>query len=231
MPLRDRRAATYDGLSYASGRRFRVITEGAALNGHTPAPSGARGWQQKLQPGDILTCTGYGPGFGADPGYGVGFTSPAAEAAGAFCCDIWPMAGGSIDYHPPAGFLEPADGVAAGDLVISWDDTEPVTYGGPSEHTLTTLILDLTGKAGKIRKCDPGKAAPASVTIPAKDPRLSVEKRPSAEKPYGAQGNWKLTLPGQQPTWHSTKRDAAAAGLRRVAILDWHAARTPAASQ
>ena len=110
MPLRDRRAATYDGLSYASGRRFRVITEGAALNGHTPAPSGARGWQQKLQPGDILTCTGYGPGFGADPGYGVGFTSPAAEAAGAFCCDIWPMAGGSIDYHPPAASWSPPTG-------------------------------------------------------------------------------------------------------------------------
>jgi len=31
-------------------------------------------------------------------------------------------------------------------------------------------------------------------------------------------------LPGQQPSWHRTKRDGTATGLRQLAILDWHAA-------
>ena len=44
--------------------------------------------------------------------------------------------------------------------------------------------------------------------------------------PYGAAGFWLLTLPEQQPTWHRTKTEGTTAGLRQLAILDGHAART-----
>jgi hypothetical protein len=74
-----------------------------------PDQGGYRGWSQQLRPGDLLTCTGYGPGFGGDPGYGVEFTSAAAEAAGASHCEVRPSAGGVFDYRPAPGLLEPAD--------------------------------------------------------------------------------------------------------------------------
>jgi hypothetical protein len=74
-------------------------------------------------------------------------------------------------------------------------------------------------------KCDPQRVAPADTPIPARDTRVTVVQRPRQERPYGAPGNWRLTLPGQLPSWHKRKRDGIAAGLRQVAILDWHAAR------
>ena len=76
-----------------------------------------------------------------------------------------------------------------------------------------------------MRKCDPDLVAPASVPVPARDARVSVVKRPRDEMPDGAAGPWRLTLGGALPSWHCTKRDGRTAGLRRVAIVDWHAAR------
>ena len=107
--MRDRSAATFDGVDYAPGRRFRVVREGLRLDGWVASrhPGASDGWTQELHPGDILTCTGYGPGSGGDPGYGVEFTSEQSEAAGAFHCDIWPMHGDVFSYRPPPGFLEP----------------------------------------------------------------------------------------------------------------------------
>ena len=104
-----RRAVTYDGVAFAPGRRFRVISEGVTLDGMVAEQGGYSGWRQQLRPGDLLTCAGYGPGFGADPGYGVEFTSPASEAARACCCQVRPMAGGVFSYRPAPGLLEPAD--------------------------------------------------------------------------------------------------------------------------
>jgi hypothetical protein len=105
----ERRAVTRDGVTYAPGRQFRVAREGAWLDGMVPEMGGHCGWRKQLQIGDLLTCTGYGPGFGADPGYGVEFTSAEARAAGASHCEVWPMIGGLFDYGPPPGLLEPAD--------------------------------------------------------------------------------------------------------------------------
>jgi len=105
----ERQAVTRDGVTYAPGRRFRVTREGAWLGGMVPELGGYRGWRQQLQIGDLLTCTGYGPGFGGDPGYGIEFTSAEARAAGASHCEVRPMTGGLFDYRPAAGLLEPAD--------------------------------------------------------------------------------------------------------------------------
>lgn len=106
-----RRATTCDGTVYAPGGRFRVLAAGAYLDGMV-AESGYRtsawrGWRQDLSPGDIVTCTGFGAGWGGDPGYGVEFTSEQSEAAFAGNCMLYPMAGSIFNYHPAPGVLEP----------------------------------------------------------------------------------------------------------------------------
>lgn len=105
----ERRSVTYDGIEYAPGAKFRVLKH-CSMNGFKPSghPGALDGWRQALEPGDIITCLGYGPGWGSDPGYGVEFTSDAAEAVGAFHLDINPQAGGIWDYRPQPGLLEPA---------------------------------------------------------------------------------------------------------------------------
>lgn len=104
-----RRTTTLDGTGYAPGRRFRVIREGLILSGMVPAaPSAWDGWSQRLHPGDIVTCTGYGPGFGGDPGYGVEFTTPESLQARAGNCTISPSTGGAFGCRPVPGALEPA---------------------------------------------------------------------------------------------------------------------------
>lgn len=110
----DRQPATYDGVTYAPGSRFRVIATGVTLDGMRSEGRGAwGGWRQELTPGDIVTCTGYGPGWGGDPGYGVEFTTDESEAAHACNCEIKPSTGTIFDYRPAPGLLEPLQVAAA----------------------------------------------------------------------------------------------------------------------
>ncbi|MEN3308850.1 MAG: hypothetical protein V7603_5052 [Micromonosporaceae bacterium] len=121
--------------------------------------------------------------------------------------------------------------VAVGDRVISWYDDEPVEYGGPDSERggWSTLSFAPMATGLPVRKCDLDRVAPADTPVSATDSRVSVEKRPRSEMPYGQPGVWRLTLPGvAHPSWHRTKRDATATGLRRLAILDWHAGTIPA---
>jgi len=104
-----RSTASYDGITYAPGTRFRVVREGLTLHGLTAEASAYRGWSQKLSPGDVLTCTGYGPGWGGDPGYGIEFTTSESIAAGAINCDVMPSVGGRYAFRPPAGSVEPEE--------------------------------------------------------------------------------------------------------------------------
>lgn len=133
----------------------------------------------------------------------------------------FPNAGNPAASPPPA---EPGD-IPAGTRVITWYDDQPVEYGGPADGgPWTTLSFALLAGGLPVRRCEPQWVAPADTMIPAHDARVTVEKRTRAEMPYGEPGVWRLTLPGATaPTWHRTKRDATATGLRRVTILDWHA--------
>jgi hypothetical protein len=135
------------------------------------------------------------------------------------------------EAHPEPGHTaSPAGAIAIGQLVITWDDEDPREYGGPSDHPgLTEVSFALTERRTPVIKCDPRQVAPADTPIPARDARVTVEQRDRSERPYGAAGNWRLTLPGQLPSWHKTKRDGTAAGLRQIAILDWHEQDAPAA--
>jgi hypothetical protein len=115
-----RREVTYDGVSFAPGARFRVVGAGAYLDGLQPFGSHAgawSGWKQELHVGDIITCTGFGPGFGSDPGYGVEFTTEKAKADNAIHCDFRPMTGGMWNYHPFPGYLIPVPDRAAPESV------------------------------------------------------------------------------------------------------------------
>lgn len=69
------------------------------------------------------------------------------------------------------------------------------------------------------------RVAPADVVIPQRDIRVNVTKGDrGVARRHGHYGNaWMLNLPGRPTTWFNTKREAVAAGLRRCAILDWHA--------
>ena len=113
--MNSRTARTFDGIDYASGSQFQVTKPGLSLNGCRPSgyPGASDGWSQKLQPGDIITCTGYGTGMGGDPGYGVEFESEASEAVNAFHCHIYPMYGDVFSYRPPPGALTPVAQPAA----------------------------------------------------------------------------------------------------------------------
>jgi hypothetical protein len=131
-------------------------------------------------------------------------------------------------HGKPPTSATPAD-IPAGTRVISWYDDQPVHYGGPgaADAPGPTLSTPPAPDRLPVRTCPPQRVAPADVVPPTTDSRVSVERRPRAEMPSGEPGEWRLTLPDSDPTWHRTKRDATATGLRRIAILDWHAGKMP----
>jgi hypothetical protein len=90
------------------GKQFRVVQSGAWLSGMVPIGVGNayQGWRQDLSIGDVITCLGFSPGWGSDPGYGIHFTTEQAEQARACFVEFRPMAGGLFDYHPMDGWLE-----------------------------------------------------------------------------------------------------------------------------
>jgi hypothetical protein len=108
-------ARTFDGVEYAPGRDYVVLAEGLSLTGYgTDRPGSARGWRQRLAPGDVITCLGYGPGWGSDPGYGINWTSEQARTEGAYAVDVWPSVGGLFAYRPPPGTVRPVEVPASG---------------------------------------------------------------------------------------------------------------------
>lgn len=113
-----------------------------------------------------------------------------------------------------------------GKPVISWNHNRPVEYGGPSERPgMESTAYSLRHGGLPVLRCDPARVAPADTPIPEKDDRVVIVKHPrKPEHVTYAPGLWELRLPGQPSSWHKTKRDATAEGLRRLAILDHHAA-------
>lgn len=110
-PNRTRRAQALDGVEYAPGKKFRVIRDGAYLTGMKPAgPSALTGWRQDLSVGDVIECTGFGAGWGSDPGFGVEWTSDRAKAEHASGIEFKPSGGHWCwSYHPADGYLEPEE--------------------------------------------------------------------------------------------------------------------------
>jgi hypothetical protein len=56
-------------------------------------------------PGDVIECTGFGAGWGSDPGFGVEWTTERSRADGAGYLELHPSVGGAFAYHPAPGLL------------------------------------------------------------------------------------------------------------------------------
>lgn len=100
-----RSTATLDGVEYAPGRKFKVTRAGCELSGMKPdGPYSWRGYKRPLEVGEVITCAGFGAGFGGDPGYGVEFYE-----AGVGTCEFRPSTGSMWTYRPQPGCLEPIE--------------------------------------------------------------------------------------------------------------------------
>lgn len=114
--------------------------------------------------------------------------------------------------------------------VLSWSKGSDRAYiwGGPPERD----GWDTTAYSGgtPVITTSYDRVAPSDTPIPAKDPRVTVEKLPK-KRDYQDAGPWLLRIDGvdgsKWTAWR-TKKDALTDGLRRVAILDWHAAQAAA---
>lgn len=107
LTLPARTATVLSGVDYSPGRRFVVLAHDARLSGWVHDADGTRHWTQRLQPGDVLTCTGFGfgDGTGFTPGFGVEWESEASAAAGAVHVQLTPDQGGPWAHHPCDGML------------------------------------------------------------------------------------------------------------------------------
>jgi hypothetical protein len=102
-----RRATTLDGVEYAPNAKFRVVKAGCSLHGMVPIRGGMQGWRVNLEVGDVIECTGFGAGWGSDPGYGVEWTSEQCRAVTASHVEFSHQIGGIWSYRPQPGWLEP----------------------------------------------------------------------------------------------------------------------------
>lgn len=96
-------------------------------------------------------------------------------------------------------------------------------YDGLASHGAFEEIAFSFGDRGPHGlRCDPDRVAPKDAPIPERDNRVTAIKRVKGEYPNHL-GPWQLVVGSHQHGFHKTKRDATAAGLRTVAIDDWHA--------
>lgn len=117
----------------------------------------------------------------------------------------------------------PVREVPTGTLVIYTGATGTYVYEGPSGEPYAQIEFEFGSRREHHGlKCDPRDVAPADTTIAARDDRVKVTKRERGRFPTH-KGPWLLTVASEARDFFATKRDGAAAGLRTVAILDWHA--------
>ena len=120
----------------------------------------------------------------------------------------------------------PARPVPSGTLVIYTDGVGTYRYEGPADGPFAQVSVNLAGGPHGLT-CDPTLVAPADTPIPAGDDRVVVTRRERGHYPTH-KGPWLLFVAGQERDFFPTKREGTAAGLRTVAILDWHAGRVQA---
>ncbi len=121
----------------------------------------------------------------------------------------------------------PVREVPAGTLVIYTDNAGTYRYDGPADGPFTQVAMALGSAGPHGLTCDPALVAPADTPIPARDDRVVATRRERGYYPTH-RGTWQLAVAGRERGFFGTKRDATAAGLRTVAILDWHAGKVQA---
>ena len=122
---------------------------------------------------------------------------------------------------------QPVREVPPDTLVIYTDSAGTYLYQGPADGPYARIAFALGTDGPHGLTCDPALTAPADTPVPARDDRIVVTRRERGHYPTH-RGPWLLTVAGRERGFFRTKRDATAAGLRTVAILDWHAVRVQA---
>ena len=94
---------------WPEGQEFRVVKDGAFLDGMVPThPSAFSGWKYDLPVGAVITCLGYRRGWGSDPGPDiVQWSCHESKRVHASFVEFRPQGGKTIyDSRPMDGYLE-----------------------------------------------------------------------------------------------------------------------------
>jgi len=93
------------GTRYAKGKKFRVIKEGAKVQGMQAMPGYHQGWQRPLAVGDVVESRGFEWGWGSDPGQEVHFIVDGVPSGVSFI-EVGPLQFGPMSSWPQDGYLE-----------------------------------------------------------------------------------------------------------------------------
>ena len=118
-----------------------------------------------------------------------------------------------------APFIEP------GTVVLDYTGRTYV-YGGPGRNPRSTRITIHVGQDVRSGiECDPGSVVPLAefdrASVNAKDERIAAEKDLSQRGAY----KWRGEIPGREPEYFKTKRDAVERLSWRLAINDFWASK------
>lgn len=114
--------------------------------------------------------------------------------------------------------MEPSNLI--GQLVISEFSDSPMIYKGESGTGWNRVTMSL-GAGTSSLEAEFSTVAPADIAIPTSSERIEIIKHDKKPAPWAA-GKWQLVIDGEGRGWHRIKREALAAGLRAVAIIEWH---------
>ncbi|MGO2778232.1 hypothetical protein [Glutamicibacter arilaitensis] len=107
------------------------------------------------------------------------------------------------------------------EIIMAGSDSIHI-YDGPADSPgWNRITLNMGGGLMKAQ-ADFDAVAPATVEIPLKDERVTTVKHEKKPQPWLA-GVWQLRINDISYGFFKTKKAATAEGLRRLAIMDWHA--------
>lgn len=117
---------------YREGRKFRVLRDGARLEGIVTFGTGGTAWagfSRVLKVGDVITCLGWKPMMGT-PQEGVNFESDTTPE-NAVWSTVWPL-NGLFQPFPMEGFLEWVP--SADDDETGWPEIAPTEMEAFEAH-------------------------------------------------------------------------------------------------
>ncbi len=115
----------------------------------------------------------------------------------------------------------PVRAIPTGNTVIHTGHDGQFRWDGPSDDLRFVQIAIAYGRDLSGLRCDPRDVAPAGITIPTQDGRVAVAK--VARGLHPTDKPWLVDVASDRLGFHKTRRGGLAAGLRTVAIRDWHA--------
>jgi len=125
---------------------------------------------------------------------------------------------------------QPGPIIKPGDPIIGWSYAGDIVWGGPGDRDPRFESYQISFNGPSTLSCPVTRVAPAGTPLAdTKDPRIEIVHHKgyrTRNAAYWLKGDWHLTLTdiGAGAGWFKTKKDALAAAVRHLAIVDWHAA-------